>query len=142
MITKQAQYPNFGINLDQQFTVTVDIPANATYENLTVIDTIPIGMDFRSFVSATCTSDGDGCVPITNLARTFENNNGGLEEFAGWYIDSVPLSGEARTLTFVYTARVTGNPALLTGFTNSVDVMFNVVDRLGGVVPRLSLIHI
>ena len=140
-ISKTSDWENNGTNLDITYTVTLDIPADASYQNLTIVDTLPVGMDFSAFGTTACSPTTETCPSVTNLARNFVDGFTTNPEQFGWYLNEVTPSDVDRTMTFNYTAQI--RSALETGeavefldeFNNTVEVLWNTVDRLGDVAP-------
>jgi len=125
-------------------TVEVVLQPDSAHFNTTVQDIIPDGLEFVSFDSATCeigTTGPGSCAAPTGQTQTPAELPSGLTPLL-WFIGDVTTAADAWTYTFTYTVRI--KPAYAAGapvqiddiFTNSVDLYWNIVDRLGaGVVP-------
>ena len=140
-VVKNASIDTIDIGVPFEYTVTVNIPAGATYENFTVLDTLPNGIQFNSYVAAACAGAVcPGSVPT--LAPTGPRADGST--VLGWYPNSLGFDPAFRTLTLTYEAEILptyldGTPVeLLDGFTNTVEVLWNNVDRLGDVPPSTA----
>ena len=138
-----AQLERYGVELPFWYEVTVAIPGQSSYENFTILDTLPDGVVFNSYVSAQCTPAGATCpTPIDVLAATvFPGGNGtGI----GWYPNSLPFDANPRTITLRYEVQLaptysSGAPVqYFDEFINDVTINWNTVDRLGAVVPATA----
>ena len=130
----------YGTELPFWFDLTVTLPGNSNYENFTILDQLPDGLTFNSYVSASCTPAGPTCpTPITDLAATvFPGGNGTA---IGWYPNSLPFDANPRVITLRYEAEMasvysSGDPVtFFDEFTNQASINWNTVDRLGAVDP-------
>ncbi len=141
-VNKEADVERYGTDLPITYTVTVDLPAGSSYENFTISDTLPDGMTFISYDTATCTPVGADCPdPITSLTPTVFPGGGTV---IGWYPNELVPSTVARQFVFTYQAEIdpeygNGDPVeFLDSFTNDATVSWNTVDRLGDVPPSTA----
>ena len=137
-----ADLDQYGLELPFWFEVTVDLPAGVSYENFTILDQLPDGFVFNSYVSDDCQLAGATCVPAPPLTETvFPAGNGTT---IGWYPNSVPFDAAARTYTFRYEVELAptygdGTPVSFNDvFENQLSVNWNTVDRLGAVPPATA----
>ncbi len=141
-VSKEANIERTGTDLPFQYTVTIDIPANSTYENFTIFDNLPDGLQFISYDSATCLPATANCpAGIPPLTQTvFAGGGTGI----GWYPNSIPLDPNPRQLVLTYTAQI--DPAYANGdevvffdeFENDLRLNWNTVDRIGDVNPSTA----
>jgi len=115
------------------YTVGIEIPAGVVAFDLTVLDTLPAGLEFESFVSSTCSEPGAAACtparPVTSLNAT--GDTGTLGFFIG---DLAPGSAEAQSISFTYRARVLDVAAATDGadLDNSAAASFNRTDKIAG----------
>ncbi len=141
-VNKDADIERTGTGLPFTYTVTVDIPANAQYENFSIFDTLPDGLEFVQYVSATCTPAGATCPsPIPTLAETVFPAGGTT---IGWYPDTMVADPNPRQIVLTYEAQISESynngdeVVFFDEFTNDLQVRWNAVDRLGAVVPSTA----
>ena len=137
-LTKDVAPSSATVGDDLTYTVNVTFPANITYYDATVIDTLPDGVDFDGTVSVTC--DGGPCTPaVTNLAP--EPQPDGSTRL-GWFLNDLPNQPAARTYTITYAAHVDDtyvpeNTPVSNGqtLTNVAQAFYNGADTIVGVPP-------
>jgi large repetitive protein len=109
-VTKSATPPSVAVGVDTTYTATVNIPRGIALPNLTAIDTLPDGMVFDAYGTATCTrADGTACG--TDIADQALNSAAGSPTAGAdgttplaWFIGDVTSDTQARTVTLTYTA--------------------------------------
>ena len=133
----------YGTGLPYWYELEVTIPAGSQYENFTILDTLPDGVIFNSYVSADCTPAGATCpAPVPTLTPTvFPGGDTGI----GWYPNQiVDDATNVRTFTLVYEVELDSNYFLgddvifFDEFVNDASVNWNTVDRLGAVDPSTA----
>lgn len=99
-LTKTANVERATIGQTVQYTLQVTVPRQTQFYLATVKDTMPAGMGFVSFDSATCAPVVDcGSMPIPTTSVSGQN--------LLWDYGNVPAHNTVdRTLTITYTARV------------------------------------
>jgi fimbrial isopeptide formation D2 family protein/uncharacterized repeat protein (TIGR01451 family) len=135
-LTKDVAPSSATVGDDLTYTVNVTFPANITYWDATVIDTLPDGVDFDGTASVTC--DGGPCTPAVTPLAPEPQPDGSTR--LGWFLDDLPNQPAARTYTITYTAHVddtyfpTPDP-VLNGqtLTNVADAFYNGADTIIGV---------
>jgi large repetitive protein len=101
-LTKSVTPGSATIGDEVTYTAEVVFPANITYYDATVIDTLPDGMVFGDTVSVSC--DGGPCTPaVTSLPAAVQPDG---RTRVGWYLDDLPNQTETRTYTITYSAHV------------------------------------
>ena len=101
-LTKSVDPGSATVGDEVEYTTQVTFPANITYFDATVIDTLPDGLDWDGTVDVTC--DGGACTPaVTPLAA--EPQPDGTTRVA-WYLDDLPNQASARNYVITYTAHV------------------------------------
>ncbi len=142
-VSKEAEFESYGVGLPFDYTVVIDIPGDSEYYNFTILDTLPDGMQFLNYISATCTPAGATCPdPITTLAPTVFPSGGGTG--IGWYPNALPADVNPRQIELVYEVQL--DPAYFNedevlffdSFTNDLEVQWNTVDRLGVIPPATA----
>lgn len=114
-------------------TLTVRIPPNLQFFDATVIDDIPDGLDFESYVSATCSA---GCAPgPTNITpATLGSVANGNGTRIGWSFGDLASAPAERVVTLVYTTRIAntynggGDVADGDDLTNTATLAYNTAD--------------
>jgi uncharacterized repeat protein (TIGR01451 family) len=106
-ITKVASPQSVTNGQDTTYTATVTIPANVALPNFTAIDTLPDGMTFDGYGSASCSESGvspcaDGPASVTPLGTPAAAANGTTQ--LAWFIGDIAAAPNVRTVTLVYQA--------------------------------------
>jgi len=133
------------IGFEFEQTVTVELSPNSVQYNTTVQDIIPDGLEFIAFTSSTCEVGAAGpgsCPSPAGQTLTPPELPGGTTPLL-WYIGDVTTGADPQIYTFTYTLRLKPEYAATDAalqlediLTNSVDLYWNLVDRLGdGVEP-------
>ena len=140
-ITKTSNVVKYVPGQPITYTLTATLPAGSAYSNLTVLDTLPDGITFGAYGTATCA--GSAVCPVTMPSLTTTTVSSG-QTTIGWYPNNIAASPTPITLTFTYTAAISAAyrsgtaVKLLDEFTNRVRLMWNNIDRLGAVSPSTA----
>ena len=101
-LTKSVDPGSATVGDEVEYTTQVTFPANVTYFDATVIDTLPDGLDWDGTVDVTC--DGGACTPaVTPLAA--EPQPDGTTRVA-WFLGDLPNQASARNYVITYRAHV------------------------------------
>jgi large repetitive protein len=115
------------------YTAEVTFPANVTYYDATMIDTLPDGLVYDGMVGVSCAPSP--CDPAVDELGS-EPQTGGATEVA-WFLGDLTSSAVDRTYTIAYRARVAksydGGAAVESGNTlvNAARTHYNGSDELG-----------
>jgi fimbrial isopeptide formation D2 family protein/uncharacterized repeat protein (TIGR01451 family) len=99
-ITKTATPTSATIGGQVQYQATVTLPANTDFHDLTILDTLPNGLVFDSYGSATCSFS---CTP-QSLGSTHNATTGTTA--IGWFLGELGPFSAPQTITVDYTAHV------------------------------------
>lgn len=112
-ITKSATPTRPTIGDQVTYTVTVTLPANVTFFNLSVIDTLPtaiVPVTTPPPATVGCTNaDSSACGVTTATPLT------GTGAKVGWLLGDVPESTQVRTVTLTYQTKIADVPAATAG---------------------------
>ncbi len=143
VVTKTADRDSVVRGNVVNFTVTVALPANSHYDNVTLIDVLPDGMYYQWNQQVSCS----GCTnALTTLDLGVDNPTPTTQRFA-MYLGTIDTDAAPATLTWTYGGAANSNfnngTAIPMGheFVNASEFRANIVDRLGGVPPRLSTLR-
>lgn len=105
-IAKTVADPKRAVGERATYTVTAKLPANATFFNASISDTLPAGLDAASIAttSVACT-DSDGACPLPSNGTAMTRNG----QTVGWYFGDLASSARERTITVTFTALVPDN---------------------------------
>ena len=124
------------------FGVNATIPAGVTAYDLTVLDTLPDGLDFRAFGTFVYVGPSTGCPSLaTAQGIAGQTANGDGSTRIGFFVnDFVAPPGNSCTIRMTYTARIDDlnvpeNTPVVAGqaLTNSARVYWNSVDSVSSV---------
>ncbi len=105
-VTKTASPAQVTIGKDTTYTAVITIPPDTRLPNYTAIDTLPDGMTFDAYGSATCQlANGSSCgsdIVDTPLGSPAAAANGTTR--LAWFVGDVTDNTSARTVTLTYTA--------------------------------------
>jgi large repetitive protein len=103
-IAKEVDPTTATIGQKLTWTVKVTVPKDTRFYDATVVDTLPDGVDFDSYVSATCTA---GCLGSDPAIATFPVTSGtGGTLQAAWFLGDLAPSASNRTYELVLTGHV------------------------------------
>jgi len=135
-ITKSAPVENFDRVRELTYTITVEIPADSTYQNFVVSDDLPPNALFRRWVSETCVDALGAACPGFSASRINPQAQVDGSQLFGWNIGEVPLHPEARTMTFQVNTDI--RPVDRNWgeqFLNTATANWNAIDQFGAANP-------
>ena len=100
-VTKTSDVVRYAPGQPITYTVTATLPAGSSYSNLTLLDTLPDGLTFLAYQTATCTGSASCPTTVESLIHTVYANG---ETVIGWYPNNIPASATPVTITASYTA--------------------------------------
>lgn len=140
-ITKSPATATAPVGVDTTYTLTVTIPADLSFPDLTAVDVLPNGMTFDQYLTATCTdtTTNSACTPdsggtaITTETPTTDTTADAStgETAAAWWIGNVAASSDPRQVTLTYAAypseKYQSGASVNAGasLTNTVDTYWN-----------------
>lgn len=124
------------VGAEVDYLLTLTLPAKVAYHDLTVIDTLPDGIDFDGELSAVCTL-GCGPTPASTLLPRVANADGSTT--VGWFMGDLAAHSSSRTFEITYRTHIddTYQPegtAVVSGdvLTNSASLYWNVANTITG----------
>ncbi|MEO6501206.1 MAG: hypothetical protein ABIQ09_04765 [Jatrophihabitantaceae bacterium] len=129
------------------YSTSAVLPAGVNFYNLSLIDQLPAGIDPNSVTpgAVSCVSaDSSPCTPAAAVGLTSAAGTGAAT-LIGWLLGDVPFTGQSRTVTVQYSARVADIAGVSAGvlLTNSAHVGWDNAARTpptgsGATYDRLS----
>lgn len=134
-ITKTGNPAEATIGGEVTHTLTVSIPANLRQYDTTVIDDLPDGLLFGSYLSANCTSGCSGGGSDINPVNLNPVTIGDGQRI-GWFFGDLQSTPVPRTVVLKYRTNIgseyKGGGDVLDGqtLTNEAQLLFNLTDRV------------
>lgn len=142
-LTKTADRDTVVPGNQVSYTVTATFPPSSHFENVTLVDILPQGTYYGWNSTVSCAGCVSGPADV-DLGVDYPGND---TSRLGRYLGAVTTGATPATITWRYQAwinsQLPGNRPVPDGyvFTNAAELRANIVDRLGGVTPRLSTLR-